>query len=95
MMLPVFWLESADADLAAITEYIGRFNARAAERMWDRLRACVLPLSEHPYMYRISERVPGLREIVAHPNYLVLYRVTATRIEIVNVVHARRDFPGS
>ncbi|WP_122297207.1 MULTISPECIES: hypothetical protein [Pseudomonas syringae group] len=32
----------------------------------------VLPLSEHPYLYAISDRVPGMREIVAHPNYLVL-----------------------
>ncbi|MHB1737256.1 MAG: type II toxin-antitoxin system RelE/ParE family toxin [Acidithiobacillus sp.] len=39
--------------------------------------------------------MPGLREIVAHPNYIVLYRVTATCIEIVNVVHARREFPVS
>ena len=92
-MLPIFWLESADADLAAITEYIGQHDVRAAERLWERLRSCVLPLSEHPYLYRMSDRVPGLREIVANPNYLVLYRVTSTCIEIVNVVHARREFP--
>ncbi|WP_108546433.1 type II toxin-antitoxin system RelE/ParE family toxin [Pseudomonas protegens] len=71
-MLPVFWLESADADLAAITEYIGLHNIEAAERMWGRLRNSVLPLSQNPYLYAISERVPGLREIVAHPNYLVV-----------------------
>lgn len=92
-MLPIFWLESADSDLDIITEYIGRYSIDAAERMWHRLRASVLPLSEHPYLYRQSERVPGLREIVAHPNYIVLYRVAANRIEVVNVVHARRQFP--
>jgi transposase InsO family protein len=43
-----------------------------------------------PHLYRISDRVPGLREIVAHPNYIVLYRVTATCIEIVIDVYARR-----
>ena len=94
-MLPIFWLESADADLATIIDYIGQYDVSAAERLWERLRVCVLPLSEHPYLYRISDRVPGLREVVAHPNYIVLYRVTATRIEIVNVVHARREFPVS
>jgi len=92
-MLPIFWLETADADLAEITDYIGQYSPDAAERMWYRLRESVLPVSEHPYMYRMSERVPGLREIVAHPNYIVLYRVTASRIEIVNIVHARREFP--
>ena len=92
-MLPIFWLESADADLAAITDYIGRRDIGAADRLWHRIRRSVLPLSQHPYLYRSSERIPGLRELVAHPNYLVLYRVAATHIEVVNVVHARREFP--
>ena len=53
----------------------------------------MLPLSENPYLYRRSDRVSGLREIVAHPNYIILYRVAADRIEVVNVIHARRYFP--
>lgn len=93
-MLPIFWLEAADSDLDELTDYIGQYDIDAAERMWHLLRSSVLPLSEHPYLYRQSDRVSGLREIVAHPNYIVLYRVAADRIEIVNVVHARRQFPG-
>ncbi len=62
--------------------------------MWDRFRDCVLPLANPPYLYRASERVPGLREIVAHPNYIIIYRVTRTSVEVVNIVHARREFPG-
>ncbi|MCW5238537.1 type II toxin-antitoxin system RelE/ParE family toxin [Verminephrobacter eiseniae] len=92
-MLPIIWRSCARNDLREIVGYIARDNPLAARRMKERLEASVLPLSEHPYLYRISERVPGLREIVAHPNYLVLYRVTATRIEVVNVVHTRREFP--
>ena len=42
---------------------------------------------------RRIDRAPSLREIVAHPNYIILYRVTADRIEVVNVVHARRPVP--
>ncbi|EGC6343122.1 type II toxin-antitoxin system RelE/ParE family toxin [Escherichia coli] len=92
-MLPVLWLESADTNLDDITSYIARFDIDAAERLWKRLRTCVQPLSEHPYLYPPSDRVPGLREIVAHPNYIILYRVTISGIEIVNIVHARRQFP--
>ena len=92
-MLPIVWLETADSDLADITDYIGQYDVNAAERMWHLLRNCVLPLADHPYLYRMSERVPGLREIVAHPNYLVLYRVAASRIEVVAIVHSRREFP--
>jgi toxin ParE1/3/4 len=92
-MLPIVWRSAARNDLRQIISYIARDNPMAARRMKERLEASVLPLAEHPYLYRKSERAPGLREIVAHPNYIVLYRVTETRIDVVNVVHARREYP--
>lgn len=92
-MLPIIWRVSARDDLRDIIAFIAGENPQAARRMLIRLQDAVLPVSEHPYIFRASERVPGLREIVAHPNYVVLYRVTATNIEIVNVVHTRRQFP--
>ncbi len=52
------------------------------------LEASVLPLAEHPCLYRQSKKVLGLREIAAHPNYLILYRVAANQIGIVAVVRA-------
>ncbi|WP_375675433.1 type II toxin-antitoxin system RelE/ParE family toxin [Bartonella sp. CL100XZDX] len=74
--------------------YCSRKSICCARRRMKRfLEASVLPLAEHPYLYRQSEKVLGLREIVAHPNYLILYRVAAHQIEIVAVVHARREFP--
>ena len=92
-MLTIFWRDSARDDLRAIIRYIANENPVAARRMKGLLEASILPASEHPYMYRASERVPGLREIIAHPNYIIFYRVTANRIEVVNVVHAYREFP--
>ena len=92
-MLPIVWRATALNDLRQIVTYIARENPLAARRLKIRLEAAVLPVSEHPYLYRQSERVPGLREIVAHPNYIVLYQVAANRIEVVTVVHARRQFP--
>jgi toxin ParE1/3/4 len=92
-VLPIVWQVSARDDLRQIIRYIANANPAAARRMKSLLEASVAPASTYPYMYRRSERVPGLREIVAHPNYIVLYRVTETRIEVVSVVHARRQFP--
>jgi len=43
-------------------------------------------------MYRPG-RVPGTREAVVHPNYILIYRVTADAVEIVNLVHARQRCP--
>lgn len=92
-MTLVVWLAPAREDLREIVTYIGRDNPPAARRVKRLLEASVLPVAEHPYLYRQSERVPGLREISAHPNYLVLYRITGTRIEVVNVLHARQEYP--
>jgi toxin ParE1/3/4 len=94
-LLPIIWRASARDDLANIIRYIANENPPAARRMKRLLEESVLPTAEHPYLYRQSERIPGLREIVAHPNYVVFYRVATANIEVVNVVHARREFPVS
>jgi toxin ParE1/3/4 len=92
-VLPILWREDAREDLRQIVSYIARDNWTAARRMKKLLESSVSPAAEHPYLYRKSERVQGLREIVAHPNYIVLYLVAADHIEVINVVHARRQFP--
>jgi toxin ParE1/3/4 len=60
--------------------------------MLERLETAVLPLSEHPYLFRPG-RVAGTRELVAHPNYIIIYRVLSDAVEITKVVHARRQYP--
>jgi plasmid stabilization system protein ParE len=67
-MLPIVWAADAENDLAEIISFVGQRNQFAAEKLWGLLHDSVLPLSDHPYLYRKSERVPGTREIVAHPN---------------------------
>jgi plasmid stabilization system protein ParE len=56
------------------------------------IETCAARLVEHPFMYRRGS-ADGTREAVVHPNYLMLYRIASDTIEIVNVVHARRDYP--
>jgi toxin ParE1/3/4 len=90
--LPILWRQTARGDLAAIIRYIASHNVSAARRLRDIIETAVLVLAEHPFLYRAG-RVPGTRELVAHPNYIVVYRVTATTVEIVNIVHARQRYP--
>ncbi|PLC48822.1 type II toxin-antitoxin system mRNA interferase toxin, RelE/StbE family [Pollutimonas subterranea] len=56
------------------------------------MESAVLPVAEHPYLYKPG-RISGTREIVAHPNYIVVYKVTYSTIEVMNVVHARQQYP--
>jgi addiction module RelE/StbE family toxin len=91
-MFPVFWRFEARADLTSIVRFIANENPSAARRIRNLIEASVLPAAEHPYLYRAGA-VAGTREIIAHPNYVVVYQVTAERIEVVNVLHVRQEYP--
>ncbi|MDR5762310.1 type II toxin-antitoxin system RelE/ParE family toxin [Caballeronia sp. LZ035] len=60
--------------------------------MFEVIETAVIPAAVSPYLFRTG-REPGTREIVAHPNYLVVYRVMDGVIEVVNVIHARQRYP--
>lgn len=81
----------ARAELWQIIDYIGDRYLVAASERHQAIEAATSALPQHPYLYRFG-REPGTREIVVHPNYLVVYRVT-DRIEIVTVLHARQEYP--
>jgi len=91
-MLPIRWRASALDDLDAIIAYIAHYNPTAAVALYERIDSSILPLCEHPYLFRLG-RVPGTREIVVHPNYIVVYRVLVDCIEIISVMHAAREYP--
>ena len=68
-------------------------NPDAAQALKDETEDKAANLPQRPKLYRLSQRVKGLREVVIRNNYLLLYRETPERVEIVNVVHARRQWP--
>jgi toxin ParE1/3/4 len=91
-MLPVLWRAKARLSLHQINYYIAERNPSAAQRLKDAIDQAVSNLPQHPYLYRLG-LVAGTREIVVHPNYVVVYRVTMVAIEIVQVLHARQPYP--
>jgi len=91
-MLPVIWNLQAQEDVDDIFTYISARNRAAAERLAEEIEASALILSEHPYLYKLSHRIPGCREIVVHSNYIVIYRVEADCVRVVRVVHGSRMY---
>jgi toxin ParE1/3/4 len=87
------WRPQARADLMEIIAYIADDNPDAAQALKDEIEANLAKLPEHPRLYKPSLRVKGMRELVFQRNYIVLYRETPQRLEIVNVLHARRQWP--
>lgn len=88
----VEWRPQALEALEEIAGYLAERNPYAAERIQTAIESAAEALPQHPYLHRPG-RVPGTREVVVHPNYLVVYRVAVDRITIVDVLHARQEYP--
>lgn len=86
------WRPEAREELREAMNYIAARNMPAAERIKAAMQSSAERLTEHPFMHRPG-RVPGTREAIVHPNYILVYRVTGDSVEIVNVLHARQQYP--
>lgn len=86
------WKRAALRDRERIMAFIARDKPLAAI-MWDeKLEQSAERLIRQPRMGR-SGRVPGTRELVIHPNYILVYREAAARVEILRVLHAAQNWP--
>jgi toxin ParE1/3/4 len=90
------WAPKADQDLLDIwNHYFSEASAEIADRVVGQIvmaarRVAGLPFSGRP---RDDLKV-GLRATLAHP-YVVFYRVTESGVEIVRVLHERRNLPAA
>lgn len=87
------WRPQARADLLEIVSYIADDNHDAAQVLKDEIEDKAAKLPDHPKLYKASLRVIGMRELVVRTNYILFYRETPTVVEVVNVVHARKQWP--
>ena len=88
----VIWSTDAERDTDDIWNYLvsEATSAVADPALREIARVCRL-LERHPFAGRPRDSlIPGMRSILAHP-YVIFYRVTALNVEIVRVLHQRRD----
>lgn len=91
-MLIIEWKRNAVLDFIEILDYISQRNPNAAEKIENIINEAVEKIADSPYSARTG-RVIGTRKKIAHPNYIIVYRVLTDKIEIVNIIHARRNYP--
>ena len=91
-MLPVNWRIKAQDDLAEIIDYIEQRNAAAAKDLHQTIVQAAENLPAMPYVFRRG-RLPGTRECVVHPNYILIYQVGQQTIEVLRVLHSRQRYP--
>lgn len=86
------WKQTAIADRKAITTYIAKDSPRAAIEFGDMLMEKAALLDQQPAMGRVG-RVKGTRELVAHANYILIYRIVGKVVEVLRVKHAAQQWP--
>jgi len=91
-MLPLVWRDTARQDMRDIIGYIAAHRPAAARRLGEAIHHTADRLPTHPHLHRPG-RVPDTREAVIHPNYILIYRVTASAIEVLAIIHARQRYP--
>jgi len=91
-VLKLRWSVTALEEVDNLTAYVGEHNQSAADALVERIEFCAERLIEFPYMHR-SGRVPGTREVVINPNYVLVYRVAADAVEVISVLHTRQQYP--
>ncbi len=88
------WKKQARADLLAIVDHITQDNPDAAEKLADEIEAKAEQLKKHPNLFRAG-RKRGTRELVAHPNYILIYRIVGKVVEVLRVKHAAQQGPSN
>jgi len=89
----VRFARSAEADLAAIGDWIAEDNLGRAASFMQELRERCLSLADRPRRFPIARRIGALEfRKLTHKGYLVFYLVLADRVEIVHVLHGARDW---
>ena len=92
--MKIVWLPVGRRTRIAQLEYIAEQNPIAALRLDEEIERQVRQLSDQPMMGR-SGRQPGTRELViSRTPFIVIYRVTNARIEILRMLHGAQQWPG-
>ena len=91
-MQTVRWTEEATTDLVDIVDYIEQRNVSAAQSLFAAIVQSAENLPLMPYLFRPG-RVAGTRELVVHPNYIVVYQVDSDVIDILRILHSRQQYP--
>ena len=93
--MTVYWTRNAKGELRAIHDYIAQNSPQYAQGMVDRITRRTEQLASQPQLGAVVPEYSeaSIRELLVYP-YRVLYRIGASRVEVLSVVHGARQLPG-
>ena len=88
----ILWTEPARDDLRNLHGYIARDSEVYASSFVQRIILAADRLSDFPRLGRVVPEADQetIRELLYH-NYRIIYRIKSELIEILTVIHGRRD----
>jgi len=90
----VEWQAAALVNLADILDDISEESPQGAAKLSAEIQSKTARLEINPNLYRAG-RERGTRECVVTENYLLVYRVAGDTVQIVRLLHTRRQWPES
>lgn len=91
-MYVVRWKKQAINDLIKIGRFIAKDSPANAEKMTSLIEEKLQPLTAYPHIGRPGHK-RGTYELVAHEHYLIIYRVSATDVDVLRIKHTARLWP--
>ena len=90
----VVWSPEADSDLLDIWAYYARVaSPEIADNLLREIDRVGEGTGENPLLSRQrDELLPGLRSVIVRP-HVIFFRIKDSAVEVVRVLHRRRDFP--
>lgn len=94
--MKLVWRPMALADRDAIMDYIAADNPVAAIELDDAFEEKAELARQRPTLYRAG-RIPGTREIVVRPTYVMVYCVEGDgdTVVVLRVLHTAQQWPTS
>lgn len=93
-MLDLNWEADALLQYEMLIQFVRDRNQLAANALAHRIDEGVERTRHFPEIGRPG-RVIGTRGLIVHPNYIVVYQVTETAIDVLRLLHARQLYPPS
>jgi toxin ParE1/3/4 len=89
----VKWTAPAKRDLRKIHEYIAEDSKYYAKRVTDDIIAKTEKLNDFPEIGRMVAELQetNIRELIIY-SYRLLYEIKPQKIEILAIIHGKRDF---
>ena len=89
----VIWSFPAKEDLKIIHDYIAKDSKVYAKKVVERIVETTEKLNEFPKIGRMVPEIDSrnVRELLIY-SYRIIYEIAPNRIEILTIVHSKRDF---